>query len=111
MSNEDFTIIQHTLVRSVTPTSGKPYEHACDRESFKEVLHTIDEFGDRAFVYEDVREACGLPFSRVATAFAFLKERGVIVDAGFRRQMRATDDAHLDGMIEWCALHAGEMVQ
>lgn len=104
MIDEVFTINQERLVRSVTPRRGDPYQHACDFETFEEVLHTIDKFGDDAFVYEQVQAATDLPFSQVATAFAFLKEQGVIVDAGFRRQKRATDCVHLDGMIEWCAL-------
>jgi hypothetical protein len=100
---ETFRADGDDLVRCVTPRSGRAYEHRCERAVFLDVLHTIDERCGDPFTYEQVRDATGHPASQVATAVAFLKERGTLVPAGHKRH-RAATDAYLDGMLELLAL-------
>ena len=106
--NEIFEIIHGTLVRSVVPRRGKPYRHSCDIAVFEEVSYTIDELQGGSFVYEDLQIITDQSHSQVATAVAFLKERSCIVSAFRRRHVAATDDCHLDGMLEWHALDASQ---
>ena len=101
---ETYRIEDGALVRSVVPSRGDPYEHACDMHSFLGVTHRIDELDGGRFTYEQLVFLTGFPFSRVATAVAFLKERGCIVPARGRRHMAATSDVFLDAQIEWHAL-------
>lgn len=49
----------------------------------------------------------GLPFTQVAVALAFLKERG-IVDTRYRRNYAATRSVHLDAMTEFYAIGEAE---
>lgn len=104
MINETFAINGKDLVRSVVPKRGDPYSHFCTRKTFVEVLHTIDELEGRRFVYQDIQSACDMPFTQVATAVAFLKERSCIITAHPRRHIAATDSVYCDGITEWAAL-------
>lgn len=106
--NETFEIISGTLVRSVIPRRGKPYRHSCDIAVFEEVTYAIDELETASFIYEDLQTITDESHSQVATAVAFLKERSCIVSAFRRRHVAATEDCHLDGMLEWYALEAGQ---
>lgn len=102
---ETFTVIEGILTRSVTPAPGRgdPYQHTCDLEVYEAVAHTIDELNGASFTYEEIRRSINAPFSQVAVAIAFLKERGCIVPAQRRRSVAATDHVHLDAMTEWHA--------
>ena len=100
---ETFEVIDGHLVRKVVPTCGQPYEHRCPRASFECVAHAVDELADDGFTLETLADREGLPFTQVAVALAFLKERG-IVETRYRRNYAATDSAHLDAMTEFCAL-------
>ena len=101
--NETFEVIDDHLVRKVLPRRGEPYEHRCPRVSFEQVTHAIDEAGDEAFTLESLVDREDLPFTQIAVALAFLKERG-IVETRYRRNYAATDGVHLDAMTEYFAL-------
>lgn len=99
------------LLRRVVPKRGLPYEHSCSRAVFEEVAHAIDLMGSAAFTMEEIRSKVGggdeskmPPWSQVATAIAFLKERSCIVPSRERKHVAATDDTWLDAMIEYHAL-------
>ncbi len=101
--HETFEVIDDHLVRKVVPRRGGPYEHRCPRKAFEQVAHAIDELGDETFTLESLVQHEDLPFTQVAVALAFLKERG-IVETRYRRNHAATQSAHLDAMTEFCAL-------
>lgn len=102
---ENFTVNENILTRAVTPAPGRgePYQHTCDLEVYEAVAHAIDELNGATFTYEEVRRSVNAPFSQVAVAIAFLKERGCIVPAQRRRSVAASDHVHLDAMTEWHA--------
>ena len=90
------------LVRSVVPRRGKPYEHRCPLDTLKAVSHRFDEHCEGDTV-ETMAESLDVPMTQVATALAFLLERG-IVTVEHRRNFPATIDVHLDAMTEYHAL-------
>jgi hypothetical protein len=94
------------LVRAVTPRRGEPYEHRCPRDGFEAVADVAERFGERGttFVLEDLRRDAGVPWTQAAVAFAFLKERGVVVPASGRAHAAAAAAAFLDAMTEYHAL-------
>ena len=100
---ETFEVEDDHLIRRVVPRRGEPYEHRCPRVSFEQVAHAIDEAGDAAFTLKSLVQREDLPFTQVAVALAFLKERG-IVDTRYRRNYAATGAVHLDAMTEFYAL-------
>lgn len=91
------------LVRRVVPIRGDPYEHRCTEEAFKSIAHAVDEAAG-PFSLEDLRRAAGVPWTQAAVAFAFLKEREVVVPAGGRVHAAASEATFEDAMIEWHAL-------
>ena len=101
--DETFDVLDDHLIRKVTPVRGKPYEHRCPRASFEQIAHTADEIGSDGFTLESLVAHEGLPFTQVAVALAFLKERGII-ETRYRRNYPATDCVHLDAMTEFHAL-------
>jgi hypothetical protein len=106
--NETFSITENVLVRSVVPKRGKPYDHTCDLDIYEAVAHTIDELEGATFTYEEIRQKVDGPFTQVAVAIAFLRERGLIEPAQRRRSVAASkDDVYLGAMIEWHALREG----
>ena len=90
------------LVRSVSPRRGRAYEHHCTLDTLKAVCHCFDEHGEGDTV-ETIAEAIDAPITQVATALAFLLERGIVEVHG-RRNYPATIDVHLDAMTEYHAL-------
>jgi len=105
---ETFTVNEDVLTRSVTPAPGRgdPYQHTCDLEVYEAVAHAIDELNGATFTYEEIRQRTNAPFTQVAVAIAFLKERSIIVPAQRRRSIAATGSGggvHLDAMTEWHA--------
>ena len=107
MRDETFTIDEaRRLVRSVAPKRGKPYAHTCTAETFSFVADLIDEAGDRGCTIEELADWGDLPHSQVATAMAFLKERGCVKTVN-RRSYPATGDVSLDAMTEYHALREG----
>jgi len=114
--NESFIVDRSTgvLVRRVEPRRGRPYEHTCTESVLAEVTRTIDCLGGTAFTVESIIETMsgGLParrppFTQVAVAVAFLKERGCVVPTRQRKHVAATDDIYLDAKIEYYALRDG----
>ena len=101
--NETFEVIDDHLVHKVVPRRGEPYEHRCPRKAFEQVAFAIDEAGDVAFTLESLAQGEDLPFTQVAVALAFFKERG-IVETRYRQNYAATQCAHLDAMTEYFAL-------
>jgi len=103
-SRTEFFSIDRTgaLVRSVVPRRGKPYEHRCPLDKLEAVSHRFDEHGEGDTV-ETIAEAIDAPITQVATALAFLLERG-IVTVEHRRNYPATIDVYLDAMTEYHAL-------
>lgn len=92
------------LVRSVVPQRGEPYEHRCTLATFEAVAVAVGVAGPDPVTLEDIRERCGLPWTQVAVAVAFLKERGIIAPAGNRAHAAVGGDAYLDAMTEYHAL-------
>jgi hypothetical protein len=102
--SDEFTVDRDgALVRMVTPRRGRPYEHRCTLASFEAVAHAIDESGETGFNIEELAAREDLPLTQVATALAFLKERGCVTTAG-RRSYPGSDSVHLDAMTEYHAL-------
>ena len=100
---ETFVVEDNHLVRMVVPQRGRPYEHRCPIKSYERVAWAVEEAKDAAFTLESLAVAEDLPFTLVAVALAFLKERGV-VDTRYRRNYAATESVHLDAMTEYFAL-------
>ncbi len=101
--NETFEVADNHLIRKVVPRHGEPYKHRCPKASFEQVAHAVDELASEGFTLESLVKHEDLPFTQVAVALAFLKERG-IVDTRYRRSFAATRSAHLDAMTEYFAL-------
>ena len=101
--DETFTVLDGHLVRAVAPARGKPYEHRCPLTSFERVAHAIDEAGGDGSTLESLVEHEDLPFTQVAVALAFMKERGCVTKR-YRRSYAATDGVHLDAMTAYHAL-------
>lgn len=100
---EIFTVADDHLVRTVVPARGKPYEHRCSRDSFREVLWAGEDLACGGFTLEEIVAHTNLPSTQVAVALAFLKERSSI-ETRYRRNYPADRCFYEDGMIEFCAL-------
>ena len=92
------------LVRSVVPTKGKPYEHRCTLDNYERIAHYINDLEGNAFTIEKIAKAEVVPVSQVAAALAFLKERGTLAPVHGRGHAAATEDVHLDAMLEYSFL-------
>ena len=99
------------LLRRVVPKRGKPYEHMCTKQVYDDVTYAIEQMGSASFTMEDIRAKAGggdeanmPPWSQVAVAIAFLKERSCIVPARERRHVAASDFVYEDALIEYHAL-------
>ncbi len=111
--NESFIVdaASGALLRRVVPKRGKPYEHMCTKQVYDDVAYAIEQMGNAAFTMEDIRAKAGggdeskmPPWSQVATAIAFLKERSCIVPARERKHVAASDFVYEDALIEYHAL-------
>jgi len=110
---ETFSVIPRghstALIRDAVPrTTGNPYRHSCSLAAFETVAHAIGEAGDKGFTLFSLQAATGLPFTQVATAMAFLRERGIVEVRFGRRTFPATVAVHLDAMTEYHALREGD---
>ncbi|HMN39483.1 MAG TPA: hypothetical protein PKE29_01465 [Phycisphaerales bacterium] len=110
-ASETFTVEPHArstaLVRHVVPASGTPYHHRCPQEAFEVVALAVEDAGEAGFEVFGLAEQLDLPFSQVATAVAFLRERGIVERSNrghTKRSYPATPAAHLDAMTEYHAL-------
>ncbi|MCC6909684.1 MAG: hypothetical protein IT430_17245 [Phycisphaerales bacterium] len=102
------------LVRRVEPRRGQPYEHICTKAVLEDVASAIDCLEGAAFTIESIIQVISggvaartPPFTQVAVAVAFLKERGCVAPARQRKHAAATDDVYLDAMTEYHALREG----
>ena len=76
--DETFTVLDGYLVRTVVPARGRPYKHRFSRASFEQVAHAVDEIGDKGLTLETLIVHERLPFTQVAVALAFLRERSIL---------------------------------
>lgn len=111
--DESFAVVPYgdttALVRHAVPhAGGQPYRHSCPLAAFENVAHAIEDAGEKGFTLESLQADTALPFSQIATAMAFLRERGIIERRYPRRNFAATGMAHLDAMVEYHALREGE---
>jgi hypothetical protein len=98
------------LVKVGTPRSGKVYGHRCPLAVFEEVAYRLDE-SEEPTTYQDVHALMravdpGVSHTKVAVAFAFLVERGVIRPVHGRKHVGGPG-THLDAMVEYHALREG----
>jgi hypothetical protein len=101
--DETFEVLDGHLIRKVVPARGEPYEHRCPVAALDRIAQAIDE----PFTLETIFCQEDIPWTQVAVAVAFLKERG-IVDTRHRRNYAATTTGvHLDAMTEYFALAEG----
>jgi hypothetical protein len=100
---DTFAVIDGHLVRKVVPACGEPYEHRCPKAAFEQIAHAMDAADEDGFTLESLAQLEDLPWTQVAVALAFLKERG-IVDTRYRVNYAASDCVHLDAMTEFHAL-------
>jgi len=100
----DTFVVEHGyLVRKVIPRRGRPYEHRCPLASFEQIAHAAEELGVEGFTLETIAVQEDLPFTQVAIALAFLRERSIL-EVRRRRNYAATISLHLDAMTEYWAL-------
>lgn len=92
-----------SLVRSVTPKKGDPYQHRCSEDSYTAFAHSVAE-ATGPFTLEDLRG--DLPWSQAAVAFAFLKERGIVIPTNGRMHIAAGSTPFEDAMVVFHALRA-----
>lgn len=90
------------LVRTVKPQRGGPYQHRCPAAAFEAVAHAAEDMAT-GITLERLQAATGVPFSQVAVAIAFLKDRGCLTPGGGRTHI-AAPGLHLDAMTEYYAL-------
>ncbi|MCA9253323.1 MAG: hypothetical protein KDA54_19510 [Phycisphaerales bacterium] len=105
--SETFNVRDGHLVREVVPRTGKPYEHRCPIDAFNSIAQAIDELGNEGFTLETLFYRENVPWTQVAVALAFLKERGIIDTRNRRNYAATTTGVHLDAMTEYHALAAG----
>ena len=104
---ESFEVLDGHLIRKVVPVRGEPYEHRCPVAALDRVAQAIDELGAEPFTLETLFNQEDLPWTQVAVAIAFLKERGIIDTRHRRNYAATTTGVHLDAMTEYHALAAG----
>ncbi len=79
---ESFAVESDHLLRRVAPSSGVPYERRCPLHAFEAVARAVAAMGTTPFVLNDLCGRAGVSRALGLVAFAFLKARGRIVNAG-----------------------------
>ena len=102
--SETFTVEADHLARHIVPQRGQPYTHRCPLASLVEVAHAFNEAAGQGLTLDELSARTGLPNNAVNTAFAFLKERGIVVPGHRRTHVSASRDVYLDAMTEYHAL-------
>ncbi len=105
---EDFTIEDGCLIRRVVPKRGQPYEHMCQLDSYEIIADAIDDLAGAAFGIDDLRAGTNLPWTQIAVAMSFLKERGCVIPARGKKQRAADDSIYADALLEFHALREVE---
>lgn len=105
---ESFYIDRHRcLVRSRVPANGTPYEHRCPEDAYVAIAIAIDAMKG-PFSINEIHTRSGTTWTQAAVAFAFMKERGVVVPVGGRCHAAASKVAYEDAMIEFYAAQADQ---
>lgn len=101
----DFDVVGGHLEKQVSfpDDPSRDYTHRCPEDIFKDVAHSIEERAKQGSTLDELAEAMDQPHSQVATALAFLKERGC-VEVRLRRTYPASVGLFEDAMIEFCYL-------
>jgi len=77
--NQTFVIDGDDLVLRVDPIPpGTPYEHRCTRAEFERVAIAIDLAAPGGISLGEIRDKTGVEWMEVATAIAFMKDRGMV---------------------------------
>ncbi len=99
-----FRVIDDHLERIVAfpDRPERDYTHRCPRAAFERIAHAAEELTE-GFTLEMLSTHEELPWTQVAVALDFLKERGII-DTRSRKNHAATGSVHLDAMTEYFAL-------
>lgn len=106
MKHETFMRGPCRLIHSVIGRKDRPYTHICDEEIFTKVAHAVDE--TESCTAKEVATAEGVPSTQVSVAFAFLRERGILIPIG-RRHVTSSPSVFEDAMTEYHAL--GEEIE
>jgi len=101
--DETFDAVDGHLIRKVVPGRGRPYEHRCPIEDYRNLAHAAEELGEVGFTLEDLAARAGTPNTPAAVALAFWKERSCVVTR-FRRNFPASNILFEDAMTEFHAL-------
>jgi hypothetical protein len=104
--DDAFAVDDGFLVRRVAPARGTPYEHRCSADAFENIAWAIEEH-QGPFTLNELQRVTELPFTQVAVALAFLKERGCITPVHGRKHKAASAGLHLDAMTEFHAQREG----
>ena len=114
--DETFTVEDGHLVRRVIPRRGRPYEHRCPRDAYRELAWAALDLAADGFTvtslvdhirdlpqetHDDPRPWVSHP--NAAVALAFWKERGCVTTR-YRRNFPASSYLYEDAMIEFEAL-------
>jgi DNA-binding IclR family transcriptional regulator len=104
-TDERFDVRRSVLIRQVVLSDGRRYTHRCERATYEAVAHAIDERGSSGggVALEPLARELGLPFTQVAVALAFLKERGCVMTEG-RRNYPPSKVVYEDAMVEFTYL-------
>src|SRR5258705_6811796 len=104
-AQERFEMLDDQLVRTVTATDGRSYQHRCGLAAYRSVAYAVDEASadGRGLTMETIARSENIPFTQANVALEFLKERGVVVTR-FRRSYPASSSAFEDAMVEFHAL-------
>jgi hypothetical protein len=105
--SDTYRVEAGALIRIVVPRRGKPYEHACTEEVYKDVAYAIEQLGSQLFKVEDIRRSLDAPFTQANVAVMFLLERGCIRRTRGRMLVATTTFVYEDALIEYHALREG----
>lgn len=102
-----FQVTDDHLVRTVAMPDGRGYVHRCTREVYERVAHAMEEMAERDTTLDLLVEHLDAPFTQVAVALEFLKERGCLVTR-LRKSYPASTFLLEDAMVEYLALAEDE---
>ncbi len=109
MHDETFRVERGALIRDVITVTGKTYRHRCPQAAYEAVAHAVEALPADGFNQGDLKAAAGVPWSQAGVAFAFMRERGVVVPVFPRKHRPASTFAFEDAMIEFHALREGDV--
>lgn len=113
---ETFSVEDRRLGRKVVPRRGKPYEHRCSLDVYRELAWAAIDLAADGFTVETLNDQVRNPprgehddrdpwssYTNAAVAAAFWKKRGLL---DVRRRLNHVDDGYFfeDAMVEFHAL-------